>query len=51
VESWTHDPFLGDIVHDDETGDDHIFGRGAIDDKQARRPDRGVNVMITNFGV
>ena len=34
TESWSNDPFLGEIVHDDETDLDYIFGRGAIDDKQ-----------------
>ncbi len=36
TDAWSHDPFLGDIVHDDETDSDYIFGRGAIDDKQVR---------------
>ena len=46
VESWSHDPFLGEIVHDDDADQDFIFGRGAIDDKQVRVP---VLSSITNL--
>lgn len=35
LEGWSHDPFLGEVIKDEETGLDFIFGRGAIDDKQA----------------
>ena len=34
-DAWSREPFSGDIFKDDEDGMDYIFGRGAIDDKQA----------------
>lgn len=33
--TWSHDPFLGDIIEDEEDGKSYVFGRGAIDDKQS----------------
>jgi hypothetical protein len=36
LKTRSHDPFLGDIIHDDEADEDFIFGRGAIDDKQVK---------------
>ena len=32
---WSRPPFSGDIFTDDDDGQEYIFGRGAIDDKQA----------------
>ncbi len=33
TDEWSHDPFLGDVIKMD--GENFIFGRGTIDDKQA----------------
>ena len=34
-DAWSREPFSGDIFKDEDDGMDYIFGRGAIDDKQA----------------
>ena len=34
-DAWSREPFSGDIFKDEDDGVDYIFGRGAIDDKQA----------------
>ena len=34
-DAWSREPFSGDIFRDEDDGMDYIFGRGAIDDKQA----------------
>ncbi len=33
-DNWSHDPFLGEIITDENV--DYIFGRGTIDDKQVQ---------------
>lgn len=30
---WTQDPWSGQVIPDPETGEDFVWGRGAIDDK------------------
>ncbi|KAK4322867.1 hypothetical protein Pmani_006384 [Petrolisthes manimaculis] len=32
-DKWEHDPFAGEIIPDPITGEEYIWGRGAIDDK------------------
>lgn len=33
VSKWTQDPWSGQVIPDPETGEDYVWGRGAIDDK------------------
>ena len=34
-ENWEYNPFLGDIIEDDDDGEKYVYGRGAIDDKHS----------------